>query len=103
MALKTKKVLVEVQQKHIDAGCRYRSMECPIALALREEEVQKQLPFVYRNGAPSVGSTHTVFGSTGGQYAFLPESAQEFVIRYDNSAPVEPFSFWLECRYMEGA
>ena len=75
-------VTITVTQEDIDQGIRESYYSCPIARAA--ERALKWRVMVY---------TDTILvGDSGCDYK-LPESAQEFISRFDTGKPVKPFSF----------
>jgi len=76
---------ITVTQQHIDAGVRGSATSDPVSLALKEQAGWEK---AYVN----------VFGIQNGQIKRypLPEGMWEFMYRFDNSLPVEPFEFELE-------
>lgn len=77
---------IEVKQEHIDGAVRTDACKCPVARALRS------------NGFPyaSVVGTSGHLNNTEGSLVWFPCEVSEFVYRFDNCLPVQPFSFELE-------
>lgn len=89
---------VRVTEKHIADGTPCNSARCPIALALFEalaaEGVQQvQGLFV---GEATVRFTHYVAPVSRRYRADLTAEACEFINRFDERHPVEPFEFELK-------
>ena len=81
---------VNVTQEHIDKGERYSTSACPIARALKDV-----LPA--DSCAVNVRAAVAVWFQNSGYYrAWLPHSAQDFVVEFDSGQDVEPFSFELD-------
>lgn len=78
-----------MEQRHIDAGSRCSSRDCPVALAIAE---------AVPHGDGDIVSV--------GQYTFgmepsygdspLPRAVRDFILRFDGGMEVEPFEFQLE-------
>ena len=73
---------IKIKRKHIIDGEPESSLGCPIALALQE----------YGISNPDVGRKYVELGKKKVQ---LPESAQEFIKKFDDGSKVQPFSFEL--------
>lgn len=75
---------IKVTQKHIDNGFKNNCWRCPIALAIEEQLINKSF---------------TVASSTiriQGNVINLPYEACNFIRKFDNGLPVEPFEFELD-------
>ena len=78
-----------VTQEDISQGVKKQCKRCPIALAVRRSldtaltEVFPSVCYIKRN--------RDSFCET----ALLPDTAQDFIARFDHDQPVEPFSFQL--------
>lgn len=81
---------VNVTQEHIDKGVRYHSDICPIAWALRDALSVGCCGVVVR------ASEATWFEDGCRHHAWLPCTAQQFVVEFDNGQDVSPFSFELD-------
>ena len=80
---------VTVTQDHIDRGERQGGASCPIALAITRRMSQWT--------QVDVGETMCTFVLPSGERdaSFLPEEASQFIARFDEGEPVEPFTFTL--------
>ena len=83
-------ITVHVTQEMIDAGIPKTCISCPIQLAMRQImdrdffcEVNKVAVSVFNNACELQAEIH------------LPVTARNFIHRFDNGEPVEPFSFTL--------
>ena len=82
-------MIVKVMQRHIDKGIGGDCGKCPIALALLD-----------------VGFTHVDVDTNNiminykdkTYYIDLPDEAVEFIERFDNELPVNPFSFSIDLK-----
>lgn len=83
------KTLIEVKQQHIREGKCLSPSSCPIAKAIREKA--NMLHGVTQEGADFIKS---FADNTDG--IPLPEEAVNFIIAFDNSEIVKPFSFYLD-------
>ena len=81
---------VTVTQDHIDHGERQSGASCPIARAITRRMPQWT--------QVDVGETMFTFFPASGERdeAFLPEEACQFIARFDEGKPVEPFAFTLD-------
>jgi hypothetical protein len=83
---------IEVIQKDIDKGVRSSFYCCPIAFAFKRAVKNNT-----RYGFFYIGSIHIVHCLDGKWNRYeLPKKAQKFIKRFDDSKPVEPFSFELK-------
>ena len=81
---------VNVTQEHINKGERHSTSACPIAWALKDV-----LPA--DSCAVNVRASVAVWFRNSDYYrAWLPRSAQDFVVEFDNGQDVSPFSFELD-------
>jgi len=87
-------MLIQVLQSHIDSGNHGNCRSCPIALAVKD---------VIREGiTPVVSVTRIGLLVDGGiplEYAWessLPKIATSFIVRFDASYEVKPFSFEID-------
>jgi len=81
-----KTLTIEVTQEDIDKGCRASPWSCPVALAL-ERANGKQ----YSVGTKSFNERFKYYEDS----LNLPEHVQDFILRFDTSKPVQPFSFQI--------
>jgi hypothetical protein len=80
-----------VTQKDIDKGVPSSCYECPIAYAFKRA-VKNNI----RYGC-CIGSNYIVHCPDGKWNRYeLPKEARKFIKHFDNSKPVEPFSFELK-------
>ena len=75
---------INVTKRDIQLGEKDNALDCPVALA-----VKRHLP----SRCLQVGSETVTFDCGS---IFLPESAREFIHRFDTGKRVKPFSFTLE-------
>lgn len=88
----TPPTVIRVNPEHIDAGEPDNCEKCPIALAVLEQFGDK-LAWIEVSEAEI--SLHT----PGTEYAADPPAeAVEFITRFDNCDPVQPFEFTVEWR-----
>lgn len=82
------KKLISVKSHHIKEGRKGSPLNCPIALALKEQEIFSD---------PVVGKDeiHLVRGITFVTYR-MPRSAKRFIKKFDASKKVNPFNFVLD-------
>ncbi len=84
------KKLIEVAQKHIKDGIKFKTEFCPVALALKDfgfENVNVKTNYVqFREKYDRSLTLYNII---------LPRSARRFINRFDSSKNVEPFKFWL--------
>lgn len=81
---------VKVTQTHINQGCRFSTVSCPIALAAKEKfhrrvEVGLDDLGVFRSSSSVAGGSSVTYE--------LPFKAQKFIIDFDNGKQVKPFTF----------
>ena len=76
-------MIIEVTQDHIDRGNQGDCEYCPIAIAIRA---------TLKDYSISVGGTIFEYKNS---YYKLPEKAMKFVQAFDNTLPVQPFTFEL--------
>lgn len=83
---------INVTQQHIDKGCRIQASNCPIALAIDELLKEPLQAWVCQSniGIGAEGEERFRYQEN------TPESAKEFITRFDAGEPVEPFSFDLD-------
>lgn len=76
---------IKVEQRHINAGCRHRCKECPVALAILEatgvEVAVYPISGVYFGNQVVVG---------------IPWEVSHFIGEFDHGLPVQPFEFVLD-------
>ena len=81
-------MLIKVEQYQIDNGLPRSMCSCPVALAI-ERCTGRHIV--------EVSDEHvTIFEHGEFVNILLPLAAQEFIKRYDEGSPVEPFEFELE-------
>ena len=80
-------IRVEVTPEHIKNGVPDSSESCALALAFKSAGFPKA-----RVGITSVW----LEGFEGNRFATLPRSAEKFAQRFDDGAPVAPFSFEID-------
>ena len=76
-------MIIQVTQKHIDAGIPRRPYDCPIALALTDALLSQVSVGMYTFG------NYSIFG-------YLPQNAQDFRAAFDSQLKMEPFEFEIE-------
>ena len=81
---------IEVTQEDINKGAPYRPSTCPVALAISRRLHDKRNVLV---------GYHTVL-IDGRLYDFPPE-ATNFIVRFDDREPVQPFKFKLDVKKKE--
>lgn len=87
-----KKILVKVEQKHINLGLRGNCSSCPIALAIKEINQSKFVSIGYKDAS-------IYFLERDDTYTFdLPRAARRFINRFDKDVYVKakPFNFYLK-------
>lgn len=94
---------ITVTQEDIREGARANCLKCPIALALeRALKPLLELDIWYRVQVNEDNVEITNTGAESGRFAaLLPEEAEEFIRRFDNRQPVEPFEFELNLGWLE--
>ena len=80
-------MIIEVKQKHIDNGQKFRSVRCPVALAAKET-VGPEVQLIF---GPDY---FVVAGHPRARYD-LPLEVQDFIRAFDDGLPVQPFTFEL--------
>lgn len=93
-------VRIEVTEQDIADGIAGQCDRCPIAIAIARACAADTS---VRVGPALAGiSAARMFGTA---FVKLPESAQDFIFRFDAARPVEPFSFTLDipAGLLEGA
>lgn len=82
---------IKVEQKHINAGQRFKCHLCPVALAIQHTTDTSQ-------DEVSVGMTTIQWSdkSKGNYETPTPASARRFISQFDQGKPVKPFSFELK-------
>jgi hypothetical protein len=89
-------MLINITQKHIDAGEECNCYSCPIALAISEIFPNKEIGIVcYDSFLPQKYTLEITEQYNKKQY-ILPSIANDFINSFDSSIDVEPFSFELE-------
>jgi hypothetical protein len=78
---------ISVTQEDIDKGERYHNLQCPIAHAVYRAIGQRWLV-----GGDAL-SQKVPFGTN---YYILPNSAINFIYRFDKKLPVTPFDFEMK-------
>lgn len=73
---------IKVKQKHIDAGKRWYTGNCPVALAIKE--VYKTDVWVYSDSIRIADNSLEI-----------PDAVKGFVNAFDSGKPVSPFEFEL--------
>ena len=75
---------IQVTQQHIDNGVRGSTTSDPVALAMKSAGLEK----------PWVSPAYLAWRKDNKDYSVLaPESVLEFLKRFDNGLPSEPFEF----------
>ena len=87
---------ITVLQDDIDNGAMRSTDDCPIALAATRDLADLLLEGV-SVGSSAITLWPSVINSLKSHsQGLLPEEAEEFVVRFDNSLSVEPFKFEIE-------
>lgn len=82
---------ITVTKKHIDAGIRNDCERCPIALAILESVPDSASPTVDHSEISFLKDNRFTL-----VHSDTPRSAEEFIERFDNGLPVQPFTFEIE-------
>lgn len=82
------RAFVSVRQKHIDAGMRQMGQCCPIALAIREQYCIASVDIMVSRDRAYIH---------GGVYK-MPDSAIDFVRKFDDKQFVKPFVFSINLK-----
>lgn len=93
--MKTRKIIVDVTQEHIDCGVRKSCDHCPISLAVLEAlELSQDGPDDLILG---VTDSYVCFYNKNSYQSKLPPVASDFIDAFDrDKGLVYPFSFELE-------
>ncbi len=83
-------IRINVTQRDIDQGCRASVRSCPIARAL-SRHLPKFPGCDYVSAFPNLLTLGQAFW-----YARTPPSASAFILAFDSTEPVRPFSFVAE-------
>ena len=86
------KIKVDVSSWHIEKGLPSEGDRCPVALALSDA-------LALNDRKLDVGHNSFTISYADGTYLMnlpLPGEAQNFIYRFDNHNPVEPFSFEID-------
>ena len=77
---------VQVEQRHIDAGCKLDASNCPLAHAFKDAFPEFDSFCVY-------GKSVDISYEGWTKCCLLPDSAGAFVTAYDAGKEVSPFTF----------
>ena len=83
-----KRILIKVEQKHINLGLRGNCGNCPIAQAIKEQ---------HKTTYVSVGSRDaSILLNKVMQHFTLPRVATRFINKFDMEYNCKPFNFYLK-------
>ncbi len=78
-------IIINVTQEDIDQGQPHKSRTCPVALAIQRA-----------TNIENIEVGHIGCAILIKRYITFPDGVQNFIQKFDNKLPVDPFSFELD-------
>jgi len=92
----TEQIQIQVTETDIRKGKCANSLECAVALALQRSFLHDENDHRASVALDITDNKWAYVGSVKGITVDLPETAQQWIKRYDANLPVEPFTFTVD-------